>query len=124
MRIKRVVIELNSLVEKQIDTSIKPIQTDWGGELRAFINYLKSQGMTHRVMCPYAHQQNRIVERNHNHIIEVDLFLLVQASLLLKFWEDSFVIAAYLINRLFPWETFDVLSPLTKISESNLTIHS
>jgi hypothetical protein len=51
------------------------------------------------VLCPHAHQQNGAAERKHRHIIEVGLALLAHASIPLKYWEDAFVTATYLINR-------------------------
>ncbi|WVZ95953.1 hypothetical protein U9M48_041653 [Paspalum notatum var. saurae] len=57
-------------------------------------------GISHHVSCPYAHQQNGSAERKHRHIIEVGLSLLAQASMPLKFWDEAFPTATYLINRL------------------------
>ena len=38
-------------------------------------------------------------EHKHRHIVEVGLALLAQASMPLKFWDEAFVTATYLINR-------------------------
>ena len=38
-------------------------------------------------------------EQKHRHIVEVGLALLAHASIPLKYWEDAFVAATYLINR-------------------------
>jgi hypothetical protein len=35
----------------------------------------------------------------HRHIVEVGLALLAHASMSLKFWDDAFLVAVYLINR-------------------------
>jgi histone deacetylase 1/2 len=50
--------------------------------------------------CPHAHQQNGAAERKHRHIVEVGLSLLVHPSMPLKFWDEAFITATYLINRL------------------------
>ena len=49
--------------------------------------------------CPHAHQQNGAAERKHRHIVEVGLSLLAHASIPLKFWDEAFLAATYLINR-------------------------
>lgn len=74
------------------------MQTDWGGEYRKLNSFAKI-GITHLVSCPHAHQQNRVVEQKHRHIIEVGLSLLSHATVPLKFWDEAFLIASYLTNR-------------------------
>jgi histone deacetylase 1/2 len=51
-------------------------------------------------LCPHAHQQNGAVERKHCHIVEVGLSLLAHASMPLKYWDEAFLAATYLINRI------------------------
>jgi histone deacetylase 1/2 len=46
------------------------------------------------------HQQNGPAERKHRHIVEVGLSLLAYASMPLKYWDEAFLTAVYLINRL------------------------
>jgi hypothetical protein len=60
----------------------------------------KKVGITHHMFCPHAHQQNGPVERNNRHVVEVRLALLSQAYMSLKFWDDAFLTATYLINLL------------------------
>jgi hypothetical protein len=52
------------------------------------------------VFCPHTHQQNGSAERKYRHIIEVGLSLLSHASMPLKYWDEAFLTATYLINRL------------------------
>jgi hypothetical protein len=52
------------------------------------------------VSCPHAHQQNGSAERKHRHIVEVGLALLANASMPLKFWDEAFLTATFLINLL------------------------
>lgn len=53
-----------------------------------------------RHSCPYTHQQNGLVERKHQHIVETGLTLLAQSRLPMSFWWESFHTATFLINRL------------------------
>jgi histone deacetylase 1/2 len=90
-----------TLVERKFDSKIIAIQTDWGGEyekLHPF--FFTKMGISHRVSCPHAHQQNGAAERKHRHIVEVGLALLANASMPLKFWDEAFLTATYLINML------------------------
>lgn len=103
------------LVENQLDTSIKLVQTDWGGEFRSFTNSLRDNGIIHRLICLHAHPQNGTVERKHHHIVEMERTLLAQASMPLKFWEDAFVTSVFLINRLPSIASKDDTTPLQKL---------
>jgi hypothetical protein len=63
------------------------------------------------VSCPYAHQQNGSPERKHRHIVEVGLSLLAHTHMPLKFWDEAFIAATYLINHL-PTKVLDFATPL------------
>jgi hypothetical protein len=60
------------------------------------------------------HQQNGSIEQKHRHIVEVSLALLAHVAMLLKFWDEAFVFATFLINRL-PTPVLDHITPLEKI---------
>lgn len=57
--------------EKLLGTSIRMLQTDWGGEFQSLTPYRKTQGITHRLSCPHTSQQNGILERKHRHIFDM-----------------------------------------------------
>jgi hypothetical protein len=56
-------------------------------------------GITHQVSCPHTHQQNGTAEHKHRHIVEMGVALLAHASMPLKYWDEAFLVAVYLINR-------------------------
>jgi transposase InsO family protein len=86
-------------VERLLDTKIKCVQSDWGGEYQKLhTQFFTSLGIAHRVSCPHTHQQNGSVERKYRHIVETGLVLLAHASVPLKFWDEAFITTAYLIN--------------------------
>lgn len=87
-------------VERQFNTKLKAIQIDWGGEYRHFKYTLRQLGIQHRVSCPHTHEQVGAVERRHRQVVEIGLSLLAHSNLPLPYWEDAFVTATYLINRL------------------------
>jgi hypothetical protein len=70
-----------------------------GGEYEKLNSFFTRIGIAHRVSCPHTHQQNGVVECKHHHIVEVGLSLLSQTSMPLKFCDEAYLMAAYLINR-------------------------
>lgn len=65
-----------------------------------FSQFLQHHGIIHRLSCPYSVQQNGKAERKHRNLTKTCLALLAIASLLLNFWDEAFLAATYLINRL------------------------
>ncbi|KAG8492139.1 hypothetical protein CXB51_015694 [Gossypium anomalum] len=59
------------LIKTQFGKTIKQFQSDWGREYRAFTRVLASQGIIHRLTCPYTSEQNGIAERKHRHIVDM-----------------------------------------------------
>jgi len=106
--------DFQKLVERQFDRKILAVQTDWGGEYEKLNPFFRKIGITHLVSCPHAHQQNGAAERKHRHIVEVGLSLLAAASMPLKFWDEAFLAATYLINRT-PSKVIDFTTPLGKL---------
>jgi histone deacetylase 1/2 len=92
--------DFQNLVERQFDRKIKSMQMDWGGEYQSLNSFFNRIGIHHLVSCPHAHQQNGAAERKHRHIIEMGITLLAHASMPLKFWDEAFQTAVFLINRL------------------------
>jgi hypothetical protein len=87
-------------VENFFGQSIKSVQTDGGGEFIPVQKLLISHGISYRQTCPHTHHQNGSVERKLRHIVDTGLALLAHSHVPLKFWDDAFDTACYLINRL------------------------
>ena len=107
----QVFCDFQKLVERQFDRKIIAMQTDWGGEYEKLNSFFNKIGISHHVSCPHAHQQNGSAERKHRHIVEVGLSLLAHASMPLKFWDEAFLAATYLINRI-PSKVINNSTPL------------
>ena len=103
--------EFQNMVERLFDKKILVVQTDWGGEYQKLNTFFPRVGSIHQVSYPYAHQQNGSAERKHRHIVETGLTLLAQASMPLKFWDEAFLTATFLINRM-PSKVIDNQTPL------------
>ena len=106
--------EFQALVEHQFGRKILAMQTDWGGEYQSLNSFFTKLGIEHHVSCPYAHQQNGSAERKHRHLVEVGVSLLSHASMLLKYWDEAFISAAYLINRV-PSKVIGHTTPLERL---------
>ena len=103
--------DFQNLVKRYFDRKIIAMQTDWGGEYEKLNSFFNKIGISHHVSCPHAHQQNGSAERKHRHIVEVGFSLLAHASMPLKFWDEAFLAATYLINRM-PSKVIDNSTPL------------
>ncbi|KAJ0697300.1 putative RNA-directed DNA polymerase [Helianthus annuus] len=89
-----------TMVERQFNTKLKSIQSDWGGEFRPLATLCRNLGILHRRSCPHTSEQNGFVERRHRHVVETGLSLMAQSHLPQRFWHFAFETAVYLINRL------------------------
>jgi hypothetical protein len=85
-----------------------------GGEYEKLNGFFQKVGITHHVSCPHAHQQNGSAERKHRHIVEVGLALLANASMPLKFWDEAFLTATFLINLL-PTKVLNLETPTERL---------
>jgi hypothetical protein len=101
-------------VERMFDRKIIALQSDWGGEYEKLNFFFTKIGIAHHVSCPHAHQQNGSAKRKHRHNVEVGLSLLARASMPLKFWDEAFLAATYLINRT-PSKVIDYQTPLDRL---------
>lgn len=89
-----------SMVERQFQKKVRSFQSDMGGEFVALNSLFKRLGILHRFSCPYTHQQNGLVERKHQHVVELGLSMLAKGVLPMKFWWNAFTTAVHLINIL------------------------
>jgi hypothetical protein len=77
-------------------------------------SFFQKIGITHHASYPHAHQQNGAAKHKHHHIVEVGLSLLAHASMPLKFWDEAFLAATYLINCT-PSKILDYATPLERL---------
>jgi hypothetical protein len=106
-------LEFQSLIECLLNRKILDVQSDWGGVYERHNSLFCKLGIYHQVSCPHTHQQNGAAERKHRHIVKMGLALLAHASMPLKYWDETFLAATYLINRM-----------PTKLLSSDMPLHT
>lgn len=91
-----------NMVENQFKTTIKTIRSDNGLEItsKETTQFFITNGIIHQKSCPYTPQQNNVVERKHNHLLQTARALLFQSKLPLEYWGECILITTHLINRL------------------------
>jgi histone deacetylase 1/2 len=96
----QVFLELQQYVELLFGRKILTVQINWGGEYKKLNGFFQRVGIVHHFSCPHTHPQNSFAERKHHHIVEVGLALLANASMPLKYKDDDFITAYFLITLL------------------------
>lgn len=98
-QVKQMLRNFISLTLRQFEKHVKIVRSDNGTEFTCLTNEFKEKGIIHQTSCVGTPQQNGRVERKHRHILNVARALLFQSSLPIKFWGESILTAAHLINR-------------------------
>ena len=87
------------MIHTQFNCHVKIVRSDNGQEFN-LSSFYASKGIEHQHSCVETPQQNSVVERKHQHILNVARFLYFQSHLPVKYWGNTVQTAVYLINRL------------------------
>lgn len=86
-------------IENQFNSKIKVLRSNDGPEF-SMVEFYSNKRVLHQLSCVESSQQNVVVERKHQHLLNVAQSLRFQANLPLFIWSDCVLTAAYLINRI------------------------
>ena len=93
------IISFVNLVETQFSCKIKSIKLDHNPEFNMY-KFFDSKGILHQRSYVETPQQNGIVERKHQHILNVTQAIMFQSNLPKHFWNFTVSYVVFLINRL------------------------
>ncbi|XP_019159908.1 PREDICTED: uncharacterized protein LOC109156510 [Ipomoea nil] len=114
---RQFVKELHAYVFTQFGILIKTIRSDNGLEFK-MNEFFSTNGIIHQQSCVNTPQQNDVIERKHQHILNVARSLRFQANVPLKFWGHCIMHAVFIINRL-PSHIIDMLRPFQRLYGKN-----
>lgn len=97
---KQSLINFIAYIENQFHTTLKCLRTDNGTEFIAMTSFLLSKGITHQRTCVETPQQNGVVERKHQHILDVARSIFFHSNVPLDLWNFCIQHAVHIINRL------------------------
>lgn len=93
--------KFKAIVEKEFGTVIKTLRTDRGCEFvsNEFRIFCESNGITRHLTAPYTPQQNGVVERQNQTLLNMTRSILKHMELPIYLWGEAVRHATYLINR-------------------------
>ena len=91
----------NTLVENQLERTIKCLRTDQGGEYLSeqFKKLCDEKVIVWKLTNPYTPQQNGVAERRNHTLLEMVRFMMAQENLPVSYWGDALLTAAYILNH-------------------------
>ena len=81
-----VIPQFFKLTETQYGKTIKKVRSDNASEIK-LITFFEQKGVIHQYSCVQCSQQNSVVERKHQHILNAARALYFQSQAPLNFWE-------------------------------------
>lgn len=78
-----------NLVYTQFEVNVKSIRTNNGQEFN-ILDFYSFEGILYQTTCIYTPQQNSVIERKHQYILQIARSLMLQVGLPLKFWMNVF----------------------------------
>jgi hypothetical protein len=87
--------------ETESDCKLKALRTDRGGEFTSnlFSIFCSQGGIKHYTTTPYSPQQNGVVERRNQTVVEMARCMLKSMQVPSEFWGEAVCTAVYILNR-------------------------
>jgi transposase InsO family protein len=87
--------------ELELNQKLKAFRSDRGGEFnsRAVEDFCQEHGIKHNTTTGYSPQQNGVVERRNQTVVEMARCLLKSTRVPARFWGEAVKTAVYILNR-------------------------
>lgn len=89
------------MIETHFNAKINEFRSDNAKELK-FTDFFNKQRTLHQFPCVDKPQQNSVVERKHQHLLNVTRALYFQSRIPIQFWIECILTATFIINRISP----------------------
>lgn len=96
--VHRLIPRFCSLIPTQFGVSINKFCSDNAKEL-ALSDYFSKQGIFHQYSCVETPEQNSVVERKHQHLLNIARALYFQYQVPITFWCDCVLTVTHFISR-------------------------
>jgi hypothetical protein len=92
---------VKALAEVESGCRLQAFRSDRGGEFNSiqFAEFCNEQGLKHFTTAPYSPQQNGVVERRNQTIVEMARCMLKSKKMPSEFWGEAVHTTVYLLNR-------------------------
>jgi hypothetical protein len=103
---------------------LRAFHSDCGGEFNSseFRQLCEENGIKHNTTAPYSPQQNGVVERRNQTVVEMVRFLLKSMAVPPRFWGEAVRTAIYILNRC-PTRTLSGMTPYEAWHGRKLNVH-
>jgi transposase InsO family protein len=93
--------KVKASAENEIGGKLKALRTDRGGEFNSnlFTVFCNDSGIKHYTTTPYSPQQNGVVERRNQTVVEMARCMLKSKGMPARLWGEAVVTAVYVLNR-------------------------
>jgi transposase InsO family protein len=93
--------KVKALAETEHGSKLLAFISDRGGEFNSttFSDFCEENGVKHFTTAPYTPQQNSVVERRNQNVVEMARCLLKAMAVPGPFWGEAVKTAVYLLNR-------------------------
>jgi transposase InsO family protein len=93
--------KIKQQAELEHEKKLKALRTDRGGEFNSnlFTVFCNETGIKHYTTTPYSPQQNGVVERYNQMVVEMARCMLKTKKMPPKFWGEAIVTAVFILNR-------------------------
>jgi transposase InsO family protein len=93
--------KIKALAESDRGVRLRAFRTDRGGEFNSteFTRFCEEQGVRRNTTAPYSPQQNGVVERRNQTVVEMARSLMKSMQVPATFWAEAVRTAVHILNR-------------------------